>query len=179
VPAALCAESSGHEMNWPLLGILADVVAAVAVVISLLYLAWQVRQASKQNASASHYQQTEATSTVFDSLHQDPELLRIYNQGNRDPSKLEKVEVARYTMLLGNIFARYNNYYVQKENGTINEETWNITINYISTLAKQPGLHMVWPLISSNFYSGLQEVVDKILSNNKLAKADNDASKST
>ncbi|MEH6519228.1 MAG: hypothetical protein V7742_21320 [Halioglobus sp.] len=163
-------------MNWQLLGVLADVVGAIAVVVSLLYLAWQVREASKQNASASHYQQTESTSTVFDGLHQDPELLRIYNQGNRDPSKLEKAEVARYVMLLGNIFARYNNYYVQKENGTINEETWKITINYVNTLANQPGLHMAWPLVKGNFYSGLQETVDEILSSNALIQSSNETS---
>ncbi len=137
-------------MNWQVLSTIADIVAAVAVVFSLLYLARQVREASKLNASTSHVQQTEATSAVFDSLHQDPSLLHVYHQGNSDPSQLDIEEKARYVMLLANIFARYNNYYLQKENGTIADETWIIAVKYIESLSKQPGCP--WRIRSSSYY---------------------------
>jgi hypothetical protein len=163
-------------MNWQALSTISEVIAAVAVVLSLLYLARQVREASKLNASASHVQQTEATSAVFDHLHQDPSLLHVYHQGNSDPSQLDMAEKTRYVMLLANIFARYNNYYLQKQNGTIAEETWTRAVDYISSLSKQPGLHMAWPHIKNHYFSGLQTIVDAILEENQPLRAGNEAS---
>ena len=56
----------------------AEVLAAVAVVASLLYLARQVRDGKNTTQSATHFQVTEALNSAFFSIMQDPALFKIY-----------------------------------------------------------------------------------------------------
>ena len=70
-------------MNWDIVSAIADAFAAIAVVISLLYLARQIRDGATSTATATHFEITQALNDTFFDIAKDPELSRIYTQGNR------------------------------------------------------------------------------------------------
>lgn len=70
-------------MNWEAISGVSEAIAAVGVIVSLLYLAKQISQNSKI-VRATSYQQFRSTANEIVSLWvADPELARIWRNGRR------------------------------------------------------------------------------------------------
>jgi len=150
-------------MNWESLGAVSEFVAAIAVVASLLYLAIQVRDTKNTTQSATYFQATEYVNAIFLSIAESPELSRIYFLGNADPSKLTPDELPRYMIIVGSIFARYNNYYLQHENGTLPEEAWQIAARHLRLLMANPGIQSWWKSSEQHYLEGFKRLLDSAL----------------
>ena len=66
-------------------------------------------------------------------------------------------------MLMGTIFSRYNNYYLQHANGTLSEEPWNIAVNHMKLMMALPGVQYWWAKNSNNYLRGMAEILDQAL----------------
>ena len=93
------------NISWDDLGNMGQFVSGIAVVISLLYLAFQVKQNTIQidhntkaarsqgiNSSISH------TLQIRQAIFEDKKVLRIFFKGNSDPSSLSEEERLRYCL---------------------------------------------------------------------------------
>ena len=82
-------------MNWEAIGVIADVVAAIAVVLTLCFLAVQLRQNSnslKANAAQSVIQ---SLANAYNTTAMSPELRHVIVVGAKDMSKLNEFEKAQ------------------------------------------------------------------------------------
>lgn len=78
-------------MNWDAIGTIAEVVGAVAVVVSLIYLAAQIRQNTKQVEEQARGQRFAALGTLADQwrgfrsqITNSVEVASIWRRGNED-----------------------------------------------------------------------------------------------
>jgi len=98
-------------MNWDAVGAIGEIVGAVAVVATLFYLAYQIRQnsnaleRSNQYANAGSIHATNASyAQVFSQLVHDAELASIYHRAlHNEPLGAE--EQIRFTGFLNTYFA--------------------------------------------------------------------------
>jgi hypothetical protein len=96
-------------MSLEALGNLGDFVSGIAVVVTLVYLATQIRQNTrqvKQSVKLARAQTIKGANNVGQSLlaiAQDSELARIFRTGLDEYSSLSGDERLRFTMLLGAI----------------------------------------------------------------------------
>ncbi len=99
-------------MNWESAGVIAELIGAAAVVITLIYLAKQVRH-SIDYAKADAVQATNAQYIqVFSQLTQDPAMAVAYTKAlNNEP--LDEVETTRYFAFLNIYFAWVESLYNQ------------------------------------------------------------------
>ena len=86
-------------MNLSDVGNMAEAVAAVAVVISLVYLAIQIRQNTKAVRASSYQEVANGVTNFNSSLAQNKEMARIYLKGNEDPKQLSPEESLRFEMV--------------------------------------------------------------------------------
>jgi hypothetical protein len=113
------------------LGSIGEFVGAVAVVVSLIYLAVQIRQNTHQ---LEHNAEVLRANAELDSARLstdwnaqvagDAELTEIWGAGLNDPSKLDATSVARMGMLLGSLFYRLEGLYRLHRRGFLPEESW-------------------------------------------------------
>ena len=68
-------------MNWDALGALAELAGATAVVITLIYLALQLRQNSRLVKASIAATTRESTNQLTGLLAQDREALRVFYEG--------------------------------------------------------------------------------------------------
>ena len=148
-------------MNWEAIGAVGEVIGAFGVIGSLLYLAQQIRTGRNATLSATHFQVTESLNSIFFSITQDPELSRIFRIGNKDPSELPNGDFERYLTLVGGIFARYNNYFLQYDKGTLDEEPWQIALAHMKSLMELPGIQLWWKKHRHLYLSGLRAILDE------------------
>ena len=94
-------------MNWEAVSTIAEVIGAVAVVVSLVYLAVQIRQNTRQVEEQGRAQRFSALGVLFDNwrtfrgnISADPAVAGIWRRGNEDPAQLDKDERVVFDMLM-------------------------------------------------------------------------------
>jgi len=115
------------------LGAIGDLVGGLGVVVSLVYVASQIRQSSEliqQNSrhlEAAMYQQTaDAFSRWMALMAQDPTLADLWGRG-LGGEKLASLERARFRFLLGMLFNAYENNFFQLQFGSLRRDTLNLS----------------------------------------------------
>jgi hypothetical protein len=85
------------------LGAIGDFVGGIGVIVSLLYLARQIRESSRIERLNATYSVSQAVWSAFDRLDSDPELLRVFAAARDTGEKLTEDDRER----LGRFLYRY------------------------------------------------------------------------
>jgi hypothetical protein len=99
-------------MNWEALGAIGEIVGAVAVVVTLGYLAVQIRQ-NTRSLRAAAVQEVVRSANEWSSLQvRDAKLSVIFAKGINDYSSLSAEQQAQFSHML---YVAFRNYWVAKE----------------------------------------------------------------
>ena len=85
-------------MNWEALGAVAELLGAIGVIATLVYLSAQIRHNNDQLRGAATTAVYEYQRTLTEMLSADPELYKIALRGNEDLSSLDPWEQQRFTI---------------------------------------------------------------------------------
>lgn len=111
-------------MNWNAIGAIAEVVGAVAVIITLAYLAIQIRQNTRMNASAlrqSFYDYTARQMLHGTDSAEFSALLAKAGTTDEALSPGERLQISR--MFLA-VFVGYQGAYFQHKHGALGQSDW-------------------------------------------------------
>ena len=108
-------------MNWEALGAIAESVGAIAVFVSLVYVAVQIRQNTKQfsrsieaNQLAAFERNVESGNRIRELLILHPDLAQLLLTGFKGYKELKGSEKFRFSMLLRNIFSGMQGGYIRQ-----------------------------------------------------------------
>ena len=87
-------------MNWEAFGAIAEMIGSLAVLVTLVYLAFQVRQASKIAMSSSTNQARAGVSDTLSAISGDTETVKTYTKGMIEPESLELYERVRFDLII-------------------------------------------------------------------------------
>ena len=132
-------------------GAIGEVIGAVAVVISLIYLAAQIRQNTKQieentsavRASALHAGLTYAFNNRT-ATYSDGETAEIYLRGLSAPENLSEVELLRFRLILANTVDAMWNMYSQTKMSGFSPETWEAQAETVKRVLNTEGGKWYW-----------------------------------
>jgi len=121
-------------------GAIGEFVGAIAVVVTLVYLAIQMRQNTNALKLTAVRSVTEELQDMFSLAASDRELTEIIVKASRE-SGLQGTERARYYMFTNNLVRVYENAYLQSRVGVIDKAHWEgmtrMMIDYTSMAAFQ------------------------------------------
>lgn len=83
-------------MNWEAISAIGEVIGALAVVITLAYLARQVRQSNRQNLLAAFQHNYDSTNQFLTSTLESDELAELVVRGRKSYEKLTASERLRF-----------------------------------------------------------------------------------
>ncbi len=109
-------------MNWDALGAIAELVGALGVIASLLYLAGQVRAGARASAVAAKLESTGLLNKFIDLLIVNPELSDIHMRGIVSLDALTKEEYLRFSNMSLKAFWFFSASYFQFREGSISED---------------------------------------------------------
>lgn len=142
------------------LGSIGELLGAIGVIVSLIYLATQIRQntksirASAVDAAADRF----IESTRLISLN--PELADLLDRGRNDYAALSEVEQRRYRLhYLANSLA-FENQYQKYTQGLIPKSQWEGIAGAIRYTMNDSGPRQAWNVIQSNLSPEFREYVD-------------------
>jgi len=139
--------------NWDLdrLAALAEIGAAIGVMISVVYLAIQI-QGSNEQLRAQFYNDT------LDELHkpleltaQNQSLAEIVVRGEADPEALSEAEWQRYSDLQLIRYDAYEHAYYAHADGELREELWKGIDSILTGRVESRGFRQFWTQYGGGF----------------------------
>ncbi len=126
------------------LGNIGEFVGAVAVVVSLLYLAIQIRQNTRSLRAQAHQSITSHIAELNRTIVESAEVASIMEQGLADPLQLSAADRRRFNAYNSARFRHYDNLFYQYRAGTLEESQWRGFDNLLRFHFEQPGIERWW-----------------------------------
>ena len=147
---------------------LAASVSSVAVILSLIYLAIQVRQNTASIRTETFARALERVSAMQSVLFENGDLARLQAQGVLDPSKLTREERLQLTWWLSEAFGAFEFMFHQAETGALPDEVWNRWSATAAWWVSFPGVQAWWHARPTPFSPSFTAFVDTLIRNGKF-----------
>lgn len=149
-------------MDWNALTAVAELLAALAVVASVLYLAVQVRQSTYLARLSAEDAGVTAMREASLPLVQDAELARMFFTGLKDYDALTPDEQARFRLLSFLEFKAMESAYSSYSAGIMDADTWTGWVTFFTYYTAFPGWQRYWGLSRDCFSSRFQAFADSL-----------------
>jgi hypothetical protein len=121
-----------------------EFIGGIAVVVSLVYLASQIRQNSRLVRSSTTSANADSANAVNLPIVQDAEIARIYWDGLADRAALSEPDRRRFDPLITLQLAMVNQQYEFAADGTGSPSVWQRQLNGLRWQVQQPGIQQWW-----------------------------------
>ena len=126
-----------------LLGNYGEFVGAIAIVITLIYLAVQLRQ-NTASVRAGAYQEWVASNVDINMSMSNPTQSEIINKGNYDSSNLTLETYVAYAMTHLAIMQMAQSTDYLYRSGSLDRELWEAEMNRVAGILAAPGVRQWW-----------------------------------
>ena len=142
------------SMNWDAIGAIGEIIGAIAVIATLLFLAIQIRQGSQSQREANVIARSEAVDRVFEQftgfrrlLASDADVTRIWLAGCAAES-LDAIDENRFFQLASDYLIIIANWEQRAVAVNIPSMADAAVQTLLTQLQKRPGLRPVWAQIA-------------------------------
>ena len=95
-------------MNWDAIGAVGEIIGAAAVVVSLVYLASQLRQANELARQTAYREFQAAFDDIMAQANANPELHQLWCKALYDREEISDYERERLAFMLSRVFGAFN-----------------------------------------------------------------------
>jgi hypothetical protein len=146
---------------------LTEVLAALAVIISLVFVGLEVRQNTTAVQSSAAQSVHENFATWYTSLQSDDVLIEITTRGMREYGSLNPTEKGQFIAVFMSFSSHTQNAFYKWQEGSLSPELWRawelVSMNFFST----PGGKEFWAERSYMFADAFQDYISGDLMNRK------------
>lgn len=148
-------------MELAVISTLAQVASAVGVIVSLVYLAVQIRQNTRVVRNPTHHALTVTRLDYIALVVQNPELSRILRIGSHDPEQLNEDERHRFDLIMYYLFSAGENFYYQNRQGALDSEQWERWCGTLRNYFTQPGVRAWFEKRPTRFAASFTEFLEQ------------------
>lgn len=147
-------------MNWSAVNALAQVVAAVGVILTLVYLAMQIRQNTRAIRRSAYQELLNYITNVNLMLTGDRELCVLSIKARAGLGELDEADQMRLLVWFGTVFRHYQNAFNLYREGVITFEQWESMSTPLTRHLQTQGGRDMWDVVRSGFLPAFQDMVD-------------------
>ena len=154
-------------MNWDAIGAIAEAVGTIAVLITLLYLAMQMRVANKQREIDSLRHNWDGLNQICELLGESTEKASIVKRGRESLASLTDEECLVFEFMhiriLNTIEVWYMSLMETSPPGEYRDQQLENIVGVIVYILNYPGSREIWDMIKHTFVP-VQKLIDDALS---------------
>ena len=151
-------------MNWEAIGSIAEALGSLLVLISVLYLAIQVRQNTSIVKSESHHAVTDTFNAVSTLIAQDSRMARLWRTGNAGLENLtDEDELTSYGFLCLMYMRVFETIYYQRKVGTMENQLYLAEEQTLKWGLSQPGYRDWWLANPISFSVEFREYIVRLI----------------
>lgn len=148
-----------------------SIIGSIAVALTVVYLAIQVRASTKATYSQTYQTAVAALGDMAAIVGESKEKSRLYAVGMADPDKLDEDEYLQFAYLGISLFRKYENAYFQYRSGMIDDEFWDGHRDNLLWFFHRPGTQRWWSERRLGFSKSFREYLEST-SKNDMAVQD-------
>jgi hypothetical protein len=111
-------------MNWEMLTALGQLAAVIVGIPSLIYLAIQIREQTKERRQAAVNALTVQWGDLTKALHDSADFSAIYLRGVQSFTDLDAVSKIRFSAFQNRFFKNFEAMYFSRRDGILNAASW-------------------------------------------------------
>lgn len=148
-------------MNWEAIGSIGEFLGGSAVVVSLIYLATQIREQNRESKIATVHEIASAFRHAITSF-QDPQRAEIYIKAIDGFDTLNDAQRLQFISIIQGLLRVWEEaYYLRLEN-RLDERLWNGMLTQYMDLMAMGGMQRVWELRKHAYSSEFRAFVDSL-----------------
>ena len=150
---------------------IAEVVGAVAVVISLLYVGVQVQDSARAVRSAAVNDANSSIQAWYLNISNNRQMSELWLDGLLSEQTLETDDEFQFMMTVHGIFLGFQNSFLLAQEGSLDERVLKSIMAALLPVKDLPGLQRFWRQRSGYFYPDFALYVDAILTGDESSDA--------
>jgi hypothetical protein len=131
-------------MNWEAIGAVSELIGAIAVVVTLIYLAIQIRQNTQAIRLDTGHDITEEYRDIFALMAENRELASLVERAASDFESIQGTDKVQYYALNSNFVRALENAYIQWSEGALDHRHWSGMKRMLSDYARIPAFREYW-----------------------------------
>jgi len=144
------------NVNWAAIEGIASVAGAVGVVISIIFLIYEVRHNARAIEGATVQSLMSLEREVFALLAENAELM---TKGGKDAASLTQVEAYRYERSVGTYMSLVYSAFIQHRRELVDDEVWEAYLHALELHMQAPGFAQAWARIRAGYPKSFQELI--------------------
>jgi hypothetical protein len=149
-------------LNWQAIGAIGELIGGVVVVVSLAFLAIQIRR-NTQALRLSAAEETNRSFTTYAAMFIQPGISRVYRVGLATPGELDDDELITFNAVISTLFNFLHYHYTLRDSGLAVSSAGGLGISALYVL-RQPGGRQWWSRFRVAYDDEFQAYVDALLS---------------
>jgi hypothetical protein len=131
-------------MNWEMISAVGQMLGAVGVIISIVYLAAQIRNQNKESRRAAMNVLTRHWSDLNRTLVENPDLAALWIRALRSFDELDGPSKLRFGAHLGRFLRFADSLYLAVLDGTLDKRLWRGYERTLADTVAYPGFQAWW-----------------------------------
>jgi hypothetical protein len=144
-------------MSLEQLSFLAQIISALVVMASLIFVGFQLKHAAAAIRVTSAQAHLDCYTDLAKSVIDSADFARIWREGLADPKSLKEPEWVRFVAYANALFRLYENSRLQWINGRLDEEHWRTVEHQVADFWQMPGLQAAWKTRGHHFSKEFRE----------------------
>ena len=144
------------------LGAIGEMIGGVAVILTLIYLALQIRQTNKTTHRQMYGQAATAISEYWFNLAREPELHDLYRKMLMEPSQLARSDLERGFLVLDAYLSLMESYFLHNRqyHEDLSQQRWR---RILAQVFNTPGGEMYWQKRRYAFHDEFADYLSSIV----------------
>ena len=151
-------------MSLEVLANIGEFISGVAVVLSLVYLAFQVRQNTESQRTENYARALDRVAVMQARLSADPDLVALVSRGVADAGALSPGQRIQFTWAFYEMFGAFEFMYHQFQAHALPAEVWERWSATLSWWISMPGVQAWWRAKPAPFSSTFSAFVETRIS---------------
>ena len=152
----------GGDHLWDAIGAIGEILGALAVVATLVYLTIQVRQNTTSVRVSSYQSVTSQFAELNRSVLESENVADIVFRGDRSPDELEELDYRRYSSYQSAWFRHYENLHFQYKLKMLPHSQWRSFRVLLGNRMLRPGVSAWWDASKAAYDKDFQVTVEDI-----------------
>ena len=163
---------ASEMFSLPALGNIGEFVGAIAVVVSLIYLARQTIHHTRSVQAASFNAMVQNSIRLLEHSFRDSEFAAFYERAERDPEALSPAEKIRWDSYMTSVFRHFGNLIYQHRVGALDDQMWDAYRETLKQHLRAPSWGIWYRGHCRIFSTALTEQVERSLKEIETEVAD-------
>src|SRR5262249_43345823 len=158
-------------MNWEMLAAIGQLAAVCIGIPSLIYLAVQIREQTKERRQSAVHALTEQWGDLTESLHNNSEMTAVFLRGVHSFTDLDPVSKLRFSAFFNRLLNIFEGMYFSRGQDILTPSSWAAIERTMGDLIAYPGVQQWWQTREDWHTEEFGRVVHGIIAQGRTPKA--------